>query len=247
MITSAAKSAIHQVISVWETGSPTLRHGTISILADGAGFTGGSHQGTDAAGTIDRIVQTYIDSKGKYASEFSAFMDELESNLSTGLDPKNLAPWAVEFMALWRKAAAEDAWFCRAQDQVFDVSYWAPVAQQAESMKLILPVSWGICYDLAIQSGPAAIAKMRRLFSEAPPANYGDEKLWAAAMARARRKWLSEFTSPYAGDKGAKHTALVRSTVYRMDGWLDVIAKGNWQLSTPFPLRFRDKQITILG
>jgi hypothetical protein len=246
-ITSAARTAISEVLALWETGSPTGGYGTISILSDGAGFSGGVHQATDKAGTLDRIVQTYIDNRGKYAEEFRAFQDELEKNLSAEVDPKNPPPWVVDFMKLWRKAAGEDVWFRRAQDQVFDASYWAPCAQQCEAMRLSLPVSWGVCYDMTIQSGPGAITKMRKLFPEAPPGGGGNEVAWVKAMALARRGWLANFVSPYEGEKGERHTKLVRSTVYRMDGWLDVINSNNLMLKTPFLIPLRGKMVEIVG
>ena len=246
-ITSAARTAISEVLALWETGSPTGGYGTISILSDGAGFTGGVHQGTDKAGTIDRIIQTYIDKRGKYAEEFRAFQDELEANLSTELDPKNPPQWALDFMKLWRRAAGEDVWFRRAQDEVFDAQYWAPCAQQCEAMKLQLPVSWGVCYDITIQSGPAGISKMRKLFAESAPCNGGNEAQWVRAMALARRSWLANFKSPYEGEKGERHSNLVRNTVYRMDGWLDVIASNNLMLKTPFQIPLRGKMVEIVG
>jgi hypothetical protein len=247
-ITSAAKTAISQILATWETGSPTAGYKVISILADGAGFSGGVHQATDKGGNLDRILQTYIDMHGKFASEFAPFQDELAANLSAGVDPKNPPAWAVDFMKLWRKAAGEDAWFCRAQDQVFDAAYWAPCAQQCEAMKLALPVSWGVCYDICIQSGPGGLPPMRRLFAEAPPSGGGDEKVWVRALVGARRKWLAEFVSGAKDPvKKASHEKLVRNTVYRMDGWLDIIGKGNWMLTTPFSVPLKGGRVEIPG
>lgn len=245
-ITSAAQTAISQVLCTWETGSPTGGYDVISILPDGAGFSGGRHQATVKGGNLPRIIQLYVDLRGMFAESFRAYLPRLKE--SCDVDPKAIPAWCNDFMNLWRKAAAQDpVMFRRAQDHVFDAQYWAPMAQQAEAMKLTLPLSWGVLYDIAIQSGPNGITDMRRLFVERPPSGGGSEMAWTRALISSRRKWLANFTSKYTGEKGANHTKIVRATVYRMDGWAAVAAAENWALTTPFMIPLRDRRITIPG
>jgi hypothetical protein len=247
-ITSAARTAINQVLTTWETGSPTGGYNVIDILTDGAGFSGGRHQATVKGGNLPRILQTYIDRCGKFAPRFREWLPRLKDSIAVDAE-QPLPQWCLDFMNLWRQADAEDPRaFREAQDQVFDSQYWGPMAQQAEDMKLVLPLSWGVCYDICIQSGPNGLPDMRNLFRERPPSGGGSEMAWTNALISARRKWLENFVSSKRDPKlAAAHTKIVRKTVYRMDGWAAVSKAENWTLVTPFVVPLQTRTITIPG
>lgn len=218
------KNAIKQIIGVFETGSSIPRYDVATILHDGAGISYGRHQATDRAGSLDKIVYRYIDLGGKYGNQMRPFLDELAANATTTLDPKNPPVWCREFMELLSKAGKEDPLMAQAQEESIDTSYFYPAESEAISLGLCHSLSYAVVFDSYIHSG--GISKIRRLFAELPPIRGGDEKEWTHAYVRARRTWLANFPNP-----------IVMKTVYRMDAFLDLIKKDNWDLQTPFIVR----------
>ena len=83
-----------------------------------------------------------------------------------------------------------------------------------------------VIYDTCIQSGPAAVSRMRNMFSEACPANGGDEKAWTKAYIRARQNWLLAFPNP-----------LVQASSYRTKALMEIADAGNWDLKLPMVVR----------
>lgn len=218
---------IKNIIEVFETGKISKNYGTTTILQDGAGISYGKSQATDKSNTLDAIIFRYIDKKGMYAASLEPYLDELQSNLTTTVDPNNIPVWVRNLMVILEHAGNLDSKMQEAQDEIFDELYWQPAQKHIASMKLIYPLSHAIVYDTCIHSGPDGVNKIRRLFAEVPPASGGDEKKWAEAYVRARRAWLANYSK-----------VSVRKTVYRMDYFLEIIKNSNWQL---------DKQLTVMG
>lgn len=219
----AKKYIIDSILSVFETGSPTADYGAVVFLDDGAGITYGKHQSTDASDTLDAIVMRYIDLGGKYSQELLGFnLAKLEQDASVLADHANLPEWVRDLMALLEEAGDYDPVMRRAQDEVFDELYWLPAQQQAQALKLVLPLSWLVIYDSTIHSGPNGVARIRKLFPELPPSLGGDEQLWVVAYLRARRNWLASHSNP-----------VVQRTTYRIDAMLRFVELRNWNLDTP--------------
>lgn len=247
---AAQEHAIHSVVAINETGKlPTPEaYATISILVDRAGFTGGLHQGSDASGTVDLMVEAYLRNGGTYAKELAAYLPRLRANESVSIDPAKPPTWAVDFMALWRRAAIEDHRFRGAQDRVFAREYRQPAETRAADMSLPSALSRCILYDTAIQSGPGRIDSLRRVFPELPPNRGGDERAWTEAFLSARRSWLASYectTPTLTPEQRAAKTKLVRSTAYRCD-WLAGLIKANaWDLR--LPLKYAKRTIPVPG
>lgn len=225
------KKVIDAIVSIHETGKipSDAAYSTVTVLKDGAGISYGKHQATDKSGSLDAVVMAYADHGGLLAPKLIPYLDELEKNLTTTLDAKNLPAWTKGLMTLLAEAGA-DPIMRKAQDEVFDRLYWKPSTDRCADMKLVLPLSYLAIYDTAIHSGPGRIDTLRKVFPEVPPSRGGDERKWTTAFIRARRAWLASHSNP-----------LVRTTVYRCDGMLDLINNGNWQLTTPL----KYKGITI--
>lgn len=218
---------IKSIIEVFETGKISKNYGIVTILQDGSGISYGKSQATDKSNTLDAVVFRYIDKKGIYAAALESYLDELHSDLTTKVSPNNPPLWVKNLMAILEQAGNLDIKMQEAQDEIFDELYWQPSVKHTTSMKLVLPLSQAIVYDTCIHSGPDGVNRIRRLFSEVPPANGGSEKKWAEAYVRSRRAWL------------ANHSLMsVRKTVYRMDSFLEIIKNDNWML---------DKSLTIMG
>ena len=220
------KNSIKQIISTFETGIAAPNYSAVTILPDGAGISYGRHQATDKSGNLDKIVYRYIDLQGKYAKEMRPFLDELACNATTHLDPKNLPLWCREFMEVLAKAGREDVLMAQAQEENIDANYFNPAESESLKLGLTQALSYAVIFDTYIHSGPGGVPKIRRLFPEVPPVRSGDEREWTNAYVRARRAWLASFPNP-----------VVVKTTYRMDAFLDLIKKDNWDLRTPFVVR----------
>lgn len=221
------KHVIDCVLSIFETGRvPTpAAYATCAILPDGAGISYGKHQSTDRGGTLDKIVDLYIQKGGKQAAELKQFVPKLALNESAKVDPKNIPSWAKYLMGVLKTAGA-DPIMQECQDVVFDADYWVPAVGHTSALGIQSALGHLVVYDTCIHSGPGGVAIIRARFPELPPAKGGDEKAWVQAYVNARRGWL-------AGNKNP----IVQRTVYRMDAFNEMIKAGNWDLATPMTVR----------
>lgn len=225
MITDEQKATIQSILSVFETGKPEGDYGAAVILADGAGISYGKHQATDAGGNLDRIVLRYMDLGGVHADALRPYLARLERNETAQYRRVEDAPtWVGDLVDLLQLLGRSDAMMQLAQDQIFDEEYWAPCVAQCDAMGLRLPLAWAVVYDTCIHSGPKGVARIRKLFPEAPPSGGGDERAWARAYVRARRNWLASYGEP--GN-------IVRGTVVRMDALKGIMDAENWELERP--------------
>ncbi len=228
MISADQKRAIDATLSIFETGrlpSPES-YSTCTILADGAGISYGKHQSTDRAGSLDRVVRTYIRLGGTHSRELERALPLLDSNASTRVPPKG--PWGAEvtaLVALLREAGRDPAMW-QAQDEVFDEDYFSPALRHAQSAGLKTALGLLAVYDTCIHSGPERVATHRAAFPELSPKSGGSEAAWTTAYLKTRRAWLAASSNP-----------LVRKTVYRPDAMLEIAARGNWDLSLPLTVR----------
>jgi hypothetical protein len=124
-ISSDQKRVIDSVLSIFETGRvPTpSSYSTCTILSDGAGISYGKHQSTDRSGSLDKIIDLYIQQGGKCAEELKQFLPKLAANETSKLDPKNIPSWAKYLMGVL-KEAGKDPVMQAAQDSIFDSCYY---------------------------------------------------------------------------------------------------------------------------
>jgi chitosanase len=226
-ITKEQKEVIDSVLSIFETGRvPTpASYSTCAILTDGAGISYGKHQATDRAGSLDKIVDLYIQQGGKHGEELRQFVPKLSANESAKVDPKSPPSWAKYLMGVL-KEAGKDPVMQASQDAIFDSAYWMPAVGLASGIGLKTALGNLVVYDTCIHSGPGGVAVIRARFPEPSPKNGGDEKSWVTAYISARRTWLAGNSNP-----------LVQKTVYRMDALMDIVKSGNWDLTKPLVVR----------
>jgi len=226
-ISSDQKRVIDSVLSIFETGRiPTpASYSTCSILTDGAGISYGKHQATDRAGSLDKIVDLYIQQGGKHGEELKQFLPKLSANESAKVDPKSPPSWAKYLMGVLREAG-KDPVMQAAQDAIFDSCYWAPAVGHAVNIGLTTALGHLVVYDTCIHSGPGGVDVIRARFPQASPANGGDEKAWITAYISARRVWLAGNSNP-----------LVQKTVYRQDTLMEIVKSENWSLKVPLTVR----------
>jgi chitosanase len=227
-LTADQKRAIDSTLCIFETGrlpSPSS-YATCTILADGAGVSYGKHQSTDKGGALDLVVQRYIAKNGQNAAALKPFVPYLTGNQTAAFPPSTQRPpWLVNLMNLL-VASGTDPLMQKAQDEIFEEQYMNPALGHARAAGVKHALSLLVIYDTCIQSGPGAVSRMRNLFSEASPANGGDEKAWTKAYIRARQNWLLAFPN-----------TLVQASSYRTKALMEIADADNWELKLPMVVR----------
>lgn len=231
MVTAEQKRVIDSVLSLFETGQlPSVgAYSTCNILSDGAGISYGKHQSTDRSGSLDKIVDLYVQRGGVHANALKLFQDRLAKNETATVSPKNPPAWVLALMNNLR-TAGKDPVMQAVQDEVFDAGYWMPALGHATQCGLVHALSALVVYDTCIQSGPGGVAVIRNMFAELPPSKGGEEKKWTTAYVDARKRWLLSNKNP-----------LVQRSAYRPESLRALIDGGHWELA--LPLTVRGKQI----
>lgn len=224
-ITAAQKHIIDCVVSINETGKlPSNKaYSTVTVLADKAGITFGKHQATRKS--LYLIVLKYIEMEGRDAKLLTPYLDKLKSNASVDADPNKLPKDVKDLMAILATAGS-DPLMHEAQDAIFDSEYFEPAVAKGEAMGLVTGMAYLSLYDVAIQSGPARIDALRKLFPESPPSKGGLEKAWVMAFLSARKAWLQTSSNP-----------LVVASAGRVEAMIQLAKSGNWNLEPGFKYR----------
>ncbi len=206
------KKLIEHVINVFETGTPEGKYNQVTIYADGKNgtrqITYGRSQTTEQ-GNLAKLIQLYIKKEGKYAEQFSKYIDKI------GKQPlvDNKA-----FKYLLKTSATDDEIMRSTQDEFFDLAYYNPAYEFFSTNGFALPLSMLVIYDSYIHSGSVP-QKLRKLFGEYPPVKGGDEKKWVTSYVDVRHQWLKYHTNP-----------IVQRTTYRTQCFKDQITADNWAL-----------------
>jgi len=215
MITAPQKKKIIQVVNVMETGTPEGRYDQISIFADGRNgtrqITYGRSQATEQ-GNLKNIIERYVAAGGRYAGELARYLP---------LIGKRSLVNDTEFKRLLRVSAREDPAMRAAQDETFDILYYAPALHFFRDEGFKLPLSLLVIYDSFIHSG-CVPPFLRARFPEMTPVRGGDEKAWISAYLEVRQDWLANHSKK-----------ILRPTVYRTKSYLKAIQQDNWMLDKP--------------
>jgi chitosanase len=209
------KDKIQKIVNVFESGKPDGDYSCISLYEDGPKgikqITYGKSQTTEW-GNLPKLIQLYIKSGGKFASQFTKYADTL-GRISLVNDKT--------FISLL-KEASEDPVMKESQDSFFDTHYWQPAKAWFDKNGFKLNLSMLVIYDSFIHSG-SILKFLRNRFTEKVPADGGDEKAWIEQYTSARLNWLKNHSNP-----------ILRKTTYRVSDFLMAISKDNWDLEKEF-------------
>jgi chitosanase len=207
---------IWSIINCIETGTPYFDYSSITILPDGpdnirqvtlsVGFT-------EYGGNLKKVVQRYVDKKGKYANRFVPYLNRIGKMPSLVTD-KNFIDALVT-------SSKNDKLMRDAQDEIFEEVYFEPALKWAAKEGIETPLGILIVFDSLLQSG-SIFTFLRNRFSEKTPANGGSEKRWIAQYVEVRNSWLSSHSNK-----------AVRNSAYRTKTYLQLIKKENWDLVGP--------------
>ncbi len=206
------KKRIESVICVFETNSIVPKYDTLTILPDGKNksrqITYGKMQTTEQ-GNLDLLILKYVENKGEFSNLLQPYLEKIKK--VPLVDDLNF----VKIL----KMAAEDVIMQKTQDDIFDELYFGPAENWCKYNGFNMNLSHLVVFDSCIHSGGIK-ETLRNSFSEKPPVSGGDEKRWINAYVNSRRNWLATHSN-----------AVLHSTVYRMDCFLDSIKRDNWDMS----------------
>jgi len=212
-LTEQQKRIIEQVVNVFETGKPAGNYGKVTIMADGPGnqrqITYGRSQTTEYS-NLGTLVRNYVSSNGIFSSQLQPYVNSI--GVSSLVDD-------TRFIQLLRDSGNNDPMMVRVQDQFFDHAYYLPAIAWAESKGFRLALSALVIYDSFIHSGKIR-DDIRAMFTELPPSDGGNERIWVEGYVDARARWLANHSNQ-----------LLHRTVYRTDCFRQEIARNNWDLN----------------
>lgn len=215
MITPAIKQKIIAIVNVFETGSAEGEYDAIAIFPDGRHgsrqITYGRSQTTEQ-GNLRNLISRYIDLNGAFADDFRQYLPKIGT-----------VPLVNDqaFKRLLKVSAQQDPLMRQAQDETFELLYFAPAFYFFNAEQFALPLSLLVIYDSFIHSGIVP-AFLRARFPERTPLRGGDEKAWVSAYTQTRQHWLATHSKK-----------VLRPTVYRTKTFLNEMSKGNWMLDQP--------------
>jgi chitosanase len=210
------KRKIWSIVNCVETGTPYFAYDQITILPDGpnniecvtlsVGFT-------EFGGNLKKVVQRYVDKKGKYANRFVPYLNRIGKMPSLSKD-KNF----IDALVISSK---NDKLMRNAQDEIFEEVYFQPALKWAATEGIETPLGILVVYDSFLHSG-SIFTFLRNRFTEKTPANGGSEKRWISQYVDARQNWLSNHSNKP-----------VRNSAYRTRTYQQLIKKENWDLVGP--------------
>jgi len=216
-MTPLQKQTAQAIVSVFETGSASGDYSCVSLIEGDSGHLSyGRAQISLTSGNLGLLVTEYCAAPGAVqAAALRPFIPRLQAHDIRLDDSQSLRSALV--------LAGADPVMRNLQDRSFDRLFWEPALRMAASAYLQLPLGVALVYDSCIQGGFASLRNSITARYGRPPAIR--EECWLEFYAKARHRWLSNSHAP------------LPSTVYRMDTFLDLIAKGNWQLNLPITVR----------
>jgi chitosanase len=233
------KRRAEALTSLFENGTTTIQYAYVENIHDGRGFTAGRAGFTTATGDALEVIELYTqrvpqNPLAKYLPRLRV-LAKAESGSVVGL---------TGFDTAW-KAAARDAAFRTAQDEVEDRLYFVPAMKRADTLGLATPLARAAIYDAIIQHGegddpdglPALLTKTAKAVSGTPSTGV-DEKKWLDAFFTVRRADLA-----HASDASTR--AAWAESVSRVDALRAIAKSGNYELHGPIVVHSGDVDGTV--
>jgi chitosanase len=227
VLDAAQRRRIDAIVSVFENDTPTLQYDYVEALHDGRGLTAGRAGFTTGTGDLVAVVERYVAQVPDAA--IGRFLPALRVHAAARSD--DLADLAGLEDA-WR-AAASDARFRAAQDQIVEIEIWRPTLRHARALGVRTALGVLFLYDAMVQQGDgddpdgvAATIARAEATAGGSPRDGVDEARWLGAFLEARRAVLSD-----AHDEATR--AAWRASVARVDALRSLLDEGNFGLRAP--------------
>lgn len=204
-----SKTIALAIVHIFETAKPFGDYGAVAVLSDGAGFSVGINQFTHRSGSLAKVIMRFMELGGEIQDEISFALPDFKSG-------KNIAARSADRkLRNALKNLGTDPLWRQAQREIAFEQYLKPALDACAGSKFKHPLSLAVIYD-SINQGSFAKVRDKVTTSDS------NEKAWIAEYCADRRAFLASSRKP-----------IVRSTVYRPNFFLSLIADGNWDLKLP--------------
>ncbi len=204
-----AKLTAFAIVHVFETSRPFGDYAAVAVLNDGAGVSYGVSQFTHRAGSLYKVVNTYLGMGGTVGA--AVLRDRMHVLMDSGTHAIQQLANDRQFKDALRFAGETDE-MKLAQSQIAENFYMLPAINACEGSGFTCPLSLAVVYD-SINHGSFGAIRDR------VPANL-PEKQWITEYVRRRHEWL-------------RSKPRLKATSYRTAFFLDEIRDGNWELDLP--------------
>lgn len=214
-MTPLQQKTIKAIVNVFETGSVAGNYSAVTVLAGDAGrLTYGRSQSALGSGTLFELLSQYCAAPGaKFASQIQPYLLRVEAR-DAALDND------AALRAILHEAGSDPVMQAE-QDRFFDAEYFNPACTSATSCGLTSALAQAIVYDGHVQGNWRAMRDAANQKCGVPGSNGATEQQWLTAYVQIRKQWLLNSHPPLPG------------TAYRMDAFLNLIARANWNLDLP--------------
>jgi chitosanase len=204
------KRTIVAIVNVFETGKIAGNYSAVGVMAGDSGHLsyGRSQTTLGGGGLFDLLTKYGANPQAQFGQALSSYLPRVQGKDFT-LDHD------AGFIALLKQAGTDPA-MRATQDDFFEQKFFVPACQAAARMGIVSVLGQAVVYDSWIQGGFSKVSGKLPSVAAA-----GGEQVWVGQYVAARRVWLLQCAPP------------LPSTVYRMDGFLGLIANGNWSLTLP--------------
>ncbi len=219
MLTDLQKCTAQAIVNIFETSKIKGDYAKVVFhLHDLGGLTYGKSQTTLMSGNLFSLIQAYCEDKeAQFANEFRPYLQRLKSrdtSLNTDMKLRNFL----------REAGSSDPVMWTTQDEFFDRVYWQPALVSANKYGIYTALGTAVVYDSLVHG--SWLNRRDETIKNFGKSDAIGEQNWIKHYVDVRRKWLANHSNK-----------LLPLTVYRMDAFNNLIAKGNWNLTLPIKVR----------
>lgn len=205
---------IVKFLNCFEQGKPEFQHDKVDLLPDQV-FPGSSKRvkgvtisfGLTQNSHLFEFLTEYVSLNSRYSEAFRPYLNKIKKQSLAG--DKN-------FISLLIKAAREDKAYTLLLEDYFYRYYFSEGAKWFIDNKFSTPLALAIIEDSFLHSG-GILDFLRKRFPASPK---DGEKLWISQYITVRRDWLKNHSDP-----------TLRNTWTRPQFYLDLVNKGDWDLS----------------
>ncbi len=190
----------------------------------------GQHQATLASGTLEIILQRYIDSSD------SAISKQIEPFMLRVSAKDRTLKQSSTFLDLLKKAGEENE-MINAQDSVFIEKYWNPAIQKAIEENLVSPLAFACFYDTHVQGGLVnCIERTKNKLGS----NSSNEQKYVKTFLESRRERLLEIANRQINSSNPttqRNGRMLKSAAnHRIGSLLDLVNANNLNLVGEFDI-----------
>jgi peptidoglycan hydrolase-like protein with peptidoglycan-binding domain len=208
-------------------------YSTIQTIDSGI-ISYGQHQATLASGTLEVILQRYIqNSTSSIAAKLKPFMARVAAKDRTLKNDQT-------FLNLLKDAGKEQT-MIDAQDSIFTEKYWLPAVAKAQTQNLKSPLAFACFYDTNVQGGLAN--SVDRTTAKLAGTTFTEQKYIQTFLASRRERLLEiaarQINSTVASTK-RNGQMLVNAAKFRIGSLMDLADANNLNLVGTFKINGKD-------